>query len=372
MLLRESVALRADEVRAPSGWVDADVHVHTPNGLADVYPHMPLAWRRRFELKQGVSNTNPLTLRFIHPARMGLRADAISPDGAIPGSDPEFTRQDYLERFGIGHAILNSLEAAAFAVALAGPDEANVLCSAYNDYFLEHWAGADDRYRYAICVSPQDPMAAVAEIERLAGNPAVPAVYLPCTNILLGNRHYWPIYRAAQDAGLPILLHLSGAETVYQGGPIPAGGLPENFSERRAGYFQFAAVHLNSLVFSGALQKFPQLNFAFVEYGWSWLVPHLWKLDAVWRETRVEVPHLVEPPSRMLAGRVRFGTQPLDEPANRKHLDQLLAMLGTEWLLFCTDYPHWDGDEPANVIKVLDDTDAAAVMRANGERMFRL
>jgi predicted TIM-barrel fold metal-dependent hydrolase len=375
--MTQSVALPAvaDNQRGRSrldvGLVDGDVHLYTPAGLSDVFPHMPAAWRRRFELK-GAEQRNPLLLKIRHPTNGGLRRDAAARPGEVPCSDPEFTRFDYLDRYNVDYAISTSLEAAAYAVAIAGPDEAAVLCSAYNDYLIERWCEFDARYRYAICVSVQDPEQAAAEVRRLGAHRGVAAVYMPLQNTLVGSRMYYPIYRAALDFDLPILLHLSGTEGAYQGSSEPCGSNVDSFSERRAGYVQYALANVNSLAFSTVFKRFPALRFAFIEYGFSWLLTTLWRLDNTWKETRIETPWLTELPSQTLREHLRFGTQPIDQPPNPDYLYSILSMLGLDWLLFTTDYPHWDGDEPGSVLKKLSDEEMRRIMRDNAVWMFRL
>ena len=51
------------------------------------------------------------------------------------------------------------------------------------------------------------------EIERYAGDPRFVQVLLPTTaEYPLGNRKYWPIYAAAAEAGLPLVVHTGGLE----------------------------------------------------------------------------------------------------------------------------------------------------------------
>jgi predicted TIM-barrel fold metal-dependent hydrolase len=268
--------------------------------------------------------------------------------------------------------VSTSLEAAAFAVALAGPDEAAALCSAYNDYFLEQWCEYDRRFRYALCVSPQDPFQAATEVRRRGGHPGVAAVYLPWENLTVGDRKYEPIFEAAQDHDLPILLHLSGMEAVYQGAPSAPAGVPTTFAERRVGYPLFAWANLASIGFSNILVKFPRLRFIFVELGFTWVLPALWRMDSTWRATRIETPWITKLPSELLLDRVWFTTDNIDEPANPTDMYKLISILGADWLVFGSDYPHWDGDEPGLTLAGLEEADTRKVMQTNAERVFRL
>ncbi len=87
------------------------------------------------------------------------------------------------------------------------PDVAAIIASAYNDWLAETRLAADDRYRGTLVVGAQDPALAVKEIRRSAANLRFVAVLLPLTNILMGQRHYYPIYEAAAEFGLPITVH---------------------------------------------------------------------------------------------------------------------------------------------------------------------
>ena len=352
--------------------IDGDTHIHTRDGLRGLYPYMSEAWRGHFQLKRAETNLTPLPLKVQTPAVDPLREDAAEFPGAIPASNPDYVIKDHLERYGIDLMVSTSLEAGAFASALAGPDEAAALCSAYNDYFLEHWTEHDRRFRYAICVSPQDPIQAAAEIRRRGDHAGVAAVYLPWEYLGNGSRKYDPIYAAAQEYDLPILFHLSGMETVSQGAPMSPLGVPDTFAERRVDYPLFAWANLSNIAFSPVLKKFPRLRFIFVELGFTWLLPALWRLDSTWRATRLETPWVTAPPSELIRGRVFLTTDNIDEPNNPTDMYKLIDMLGDEWLVFGTDYPHWDGDEPGQTLTLLDEDSTRRVFQTNAESAFRL
>ena len=47
-----------------------------------------------------------------------------------------------------------------------------------------------------------------------------------------GQKRYWPIYRAASDAGLPVGIHTFG----FGGYPVSGGGCPSFYIERLANH----------------------------------------------------------------------------------------------------------------------------------------
>jgi uncharacterized protein len=227
------------------------------------------------------------------------------------------------------------------------PAEAAMLASAYNDCFAAEWLDTDSRLRLAMVVAPQDPHKARDEVLRFGRTRGVVAVWIPLTNILLGNPHFYPIYDAASELGLPVVIHPTGSACNYQGGESYAGGLPATYAERHVGFPQLGIANLPSLIFSGVFDRFPTLRLVFAEFGWTWLPSLLWRMDSTWKAFRSEVPWVKYEPSRYVRERVRFTTQPIDEPVDSSHLMQIVDMIeGKELLLFSSDYPHWDNDDP--------------------------
>ena len=69
-----------------------------------------------------------------------------------------------LDRFGIGLAICNPLTGGQVAVS---ESMGAAICSAVNDWIVEHWLNKEPRLRASIVVPAQAPLLAVEEIERL-------------------------------------------------------------------------------------------------------------------------------------------------------------------------------------------------------------
>jgi uncharacterized protein len=353
--------------------VDCDVHAYARAGLRDVLPYMTEPWRVRFELKGLDLNEDSMSYRFANPHKGGaLRRDAIPPTGGSPGSDPAFLVKDHVERYGIDIAILNNLQVLSLATVMAGPDESIVLCSAFNDYFLKEWMPFDSRFRYEIIVPSQDPQAAAAEIRRVGSHPAVVGILLPQLYMPLGNRYYYPIYEEAERLGLPIVVHPTSCEFQYQGATVGPAGWPESYSESYAAVPAVAWANLASIVFSGTFERFPTLKVIFVEFGFSWAVPALWRMDKAWEGCRFETPWVKRHPSDYVREHVRFATQPLDEPQKSSDLTALINMLGLQALLFSSDYPHWDGDTPGRVFQTLDADDKRRAFSENAQACFPL
>ena len=84
--------------------------------------------------------------------------------------------------------------------------------------------------------------------------------------------------------------------------------------------------------------------------GFAWAPPLAWRLDQAWKTLRSNVPHLKQLPSETMRHNIWWTTQPMEEPEPREHLRDTIEWMGWDRLLFASDYPHWDFDDPAHVL----------------------
>ena len=77
----------------------------------------------------------------------------------------------------------------------------------------------------------------------------------------------------------------------------------------------------------------------------------MWRMDQHFERFRDEVPHLKRRPSEYVREHFWFTTQPIDEPDEARHLRSLIEWVGVDRLLFSSDYPHWDFDDPRFAFK---------------------
>ena len=195
----------------------------------------------------------------------------------------------------------------------------------------------------------EDGRASAAEIESRAGDPNFAQVLLLTrTAEPLGRRRYWPIFEAAAAAGLPVGIHAFG----YGGTPVTGGGWPSYYIEEMVGHAQCQQAILASMVLEGVFERLPTLKVVLIEAGFAWLPALCWRLDKLWARMRDEVPHVKRPPSEYIKSQVWLTTQPMEEPEPRKHLLDAIDWIGWDRLLFATDYPHWDFDDPARALPV--------------------
>jgi len=184
--------------------------------------------------------------------------------------------------------------------------------------------------------------------------PGFVQVHIPLSNRLLGDRHHYPIFEAAERHALPVAVHPNAIDGIFRTGPSTAGGTPSYYAEWHTGLTQVFQANLISLVCQGVFERFPGLRVIMTEGGFAWLPDVLWRMDKNWRGLRDELPWLTRPPSEYVFDHVRFTTQPFIEPAKRAHVAQICDMIQADRvLLFSTDYPHWDFNDPVRALAAL-------------------
>jgi len=128
-----------------------------------------------------------------------------------------------------------------------------------------------------------------------------------------------------------------------------------------------------SFVFEGVFETFPELKLISVEAGFGWVPAFKWRLDKHWERLRSEVPHLKSKPSEYMERQVWFTTQPVEEPEQRAQMMDVLNWVGFDRLLFSTDYPHWDFDDPRFAFKsTLSEEQKRMVYLDNARHVFGL
>ena len=348
--------------------VDADIHPYA-SSFAELREFLPKPWRDQRWVDQ-VARTMHASIYVAPGEDRGMRADAIPPSGQPAGSDPEFVAEELFGRLGIDYGILLPLTVSG----MANPEQESALWSATNAWLEQRWLAspeAQGRYFGSIGVCSGRPDLAVAEIERWAGHPHfVQVMLLPQTRAPLGQHQFHPIYEAAERHGLPIAIHINRTPGPALLSPV---GYVSYYFEHHPHYSLLYAPHLVSFLMEGVFERFPSLRLVLVEGGFSWAAPVLWKLDRLWKEYPHEVQHVTRRPSEIALEHVRFTAQPFEEPENPRLLDAFLEWTHADrTLLFSSDYPHWDFDDPEFVTRRLPQGIRRRVLCENALELYGL
>jgi predicted TIM-barrel fold metal-dependent hydrolase len=179
------------------------------------------------------------------------------------------------------------------------------LCSAINEWQLAEFVSKENRVKASIQIPQDDAAAAVAEIERHAGNPGFAQIQLgSSTSEPIGRKRYWPIFEAAQRVGLPIGMHVGGSS----GHPRTGAGWPSFYNEARYDLIHGMQAQVASMVLEGVFERYPRVQVVLVEGGFAWGPSLGWRLDRLWSRMRDEVPHARRPPSEYMRQNLYFTT----------------------------------------------------------------
>ena len=121
----------------------------------------------------------------------------------------------------------------------------------------------------------------------------------------------------------------------------------------------------------GVFERYPKLKMVMIEAGFGWAPSLGWRLDKNFERLHSEVPHLKRKPSEYIRDHIWWTTQPMEDPERRDHLFQVIEWIGWDKLLFATDYPHWDFDEPSRVLPAgVSDANREAFYLGNAKKLY--
>jgi predicted TIM-barrel fold metal-dependent hydrolase len=354
---------------------DADIHLHELD--ADLAPYFELPWRRVLE-ESGLVREGPRAVR-------GERLFDVPGYSPLTAYDP--LRGDYPEaephRITSSEILLADLASRGVDAGLVFPgrllraaqstDDLYVanLMRAYNRYLAERWIDPKRGIYGAIMAANQTPDEAAAEIRNYADSPGFAAVYLPMSGNypLWGDRMYRPIFAAAEEVGLPVVLQ--GALTIHTVFPYQLHHLPTALAKQTLSQTTGAMANLVSLITTGVFARFPRLRIVVNDVGIAWLPSVADRLDHFYAYLREDVPELTRRPSEYIREQLYLTTHPIEDDA--RLFESSLAYLGADHLLFGSDWPHFDADEPDRIAELPLATEVKRqILVGNARQLFRL
>jgi predicted TIM-barrel fold metal-dependent hydrolase len=133
---------------------------------------------------------------------------------------------------------------------------------------------------------------------------------------------------------------------------------------------------LTSLMEHGTFEKFPELDFVFLEGGIGWIPFMMARLNRELAQFPHEVPMLEKTAEEYIKESCYFGTQPHGEFNDQTHMVNMLQSVGADSLMYTTDYPHHDFDHPNAIDKLLkrafDDEGREKVLSGNAIEVYDL
>jgi uncharacterized protein len=346
--------------------LDADVHVHEdPAELAE-YADAP--W------DVGLREIATVQERYLDLPGISPRAEYRVP---FPGGSNRrqvatsaAEMRHGLDALHVDQAVLFPDHLLSLAM-VRDPAFATTLARAYNRWLHERWLTEERSLKGALVIAPQNPQAGAEDIRRYAGAREFACVYLPASGlkILYGHEVYDPVYRAAAESGLPVVIH--SVEAIYPAFPFQLEQFRTSLAVHALAHPLSMVANLVSMLETGVPIRFPGLKIGFMEAGTGWVPFIANRLDKEYIERRREVPLLQERPSRTMR-RFFYGTQPIEEPERRADVVALFELFdGENQAMFASDWPHHDFDHPQHVFGLPFSPEARRkIMGLNASRFF--
>lgn len=322
--------------------VDADVHEISID-LTPVLEYLEEPYRSMLE--QSITTDEPLaqglgaSFNFdLDPTPHGLGQDVktTTPEGLAA----------FMDRFNTDYLLLHGHQLGS---AASQPDEdySAALCSATNDYILDHFLDKNEGFKSGIRIPSRNVDAAVEEIHRLADEEDMVSIHLSPPKLEhLGNDTYEPIWEAASEVGMPVDYHIGYVECPWTG--AFGGQSLHSAVEHMSAISQQMIGLVPEMIFNGVVERYPDVNHIFLEQGITWIPWMMGRLDKNYERRKHMLPELSKKPSEQLHDNFWFGTQPIEDmTVTQASLYRILEMIDAENLLmYSSDFPHFDFDYP--------------------------
>ena len=351
--------------------IDADAHVNED----------PLAWTELAEAHPGWLSAGRSAGKWVaeigsklYPTQEGPGCgvpidSATSPACAAGAADLDQRLAD-MDAEGIDVQVLFG----GLIIGLTSYDDAGFaldVARAYNDWLLTKVCGHDPMRLKGVATVPlQDVKRSIGEVQRAASAGAVAITIPPVVGEQnLDDPALLPFFEACADADLAVAVHSAPGMNLE----LPGAGRFANYAQVHALSFPVdQMVAFTALAMGGVLDRLPTLRAAFLESGTGWVPYFVHRVHEHFEKRPELLPAMKTDPRELLARGQCFFSFEAEEPL----LEMCVEQLGDGWLVYASDYPHWDSDFPGTVEEVRRQTTklGAAVtdklLGANAARLY--
>lgn len=339
--------------------IDAELHVMEPVDLWQRYIDPEFKSRAPYRMNQGKWDIRTVVEGEVMASMTDYNWPAMSEaeDSALGERYAEEIAVNFdpasqvraMDKEGLDLAVLYPTSG-MYITAKNGMDPrfAEAACRAYNNWLYDYIQEADPKRMFgAAALSPHDVETAIAEARRAVKDLGFKAVFLRPN--MYNNRpwhdsHYDPLWDTVQDLNVPVGFH----ETT--GSRMPATGADRFPDDLGIAHIATHSVEqmmaCMDIIMGGVMERFPTLNFAFLEGQCGWLPFWLDRMDDhyEWRHPYGEMQHLKIKPSEYFQ-RQGYAAVECDE----EFVSHVVEAIGDERLVTTSDYPHGDAKYPESI-----------------------
>jgi hypothetical protein len=244
----------------------------------------------------------------------------------------------------------------------------------YNEW-LADWCRRSRGRLFGVAVAPIEYVDESIKILRESRDLGLVAMLIPpaLATRNLDHEDLDPFYAAAQEIDMPLGVH--GAPGLH----MPKIGVDrfDNYIQVHCVSFPFDQMAaMTALVSGGVFDRFPRLRVAFLEAGVGWVPYFIDRLHEHYEKrgdwVRGGKGWQRDPREYVEAGNIYVSCEP-EEPI----LPGVIDVLGDDFIMYASDYPHWDGDWPESTSHLrtrsdLSESSRAKIAGENARRFYSL
>ena len=302
--------------------------------------------------------------------------DPIGYEDMVRGCyDPEQRAKDFLSNGICASVAFPTLAGFGGELFLQFQDKdlAGACVEAYNNFILDEWcqAGPKGMHVPMIIGKTWDPEATAKEIQRCVkkGARAIAWMENPYGYNLptYWTDHWDPVWRAAQEADIPVCMHIGTGN----GANMPSPGAPDTLYIALS-YINAMSASVN-LAMSPVCRKFDKLKLVFSEGGIGWLPAAMERADFQWVKHGAWTKLTGTLPSEIIRRNMYFCM--IQEPWGFR-TPSVREAIGEDHIFWECDFPHADTPWPNTQVaakEMFDGVDSVAVEKAtykNAEKIF--
>jgi uncharacterized protein len=208
---------------------------------------------------------------------------------------------------------------------------------AYNDWLYDYMKPAPGRLFGLGAIQLRDLDWAIEEMHRVKEMGFV-GLCTPCTappDKPFSDAFYEPFWTAAEEAGMPLAMHIFSSATPNHGLPnVPGANSP-------LAYIGMEVTIIN-LIVSGVCERHPGLKFVVTEFETGWIGNFLRRTDHTWYRHGGKIGGATLPRKPSDYWHQNFIATFEDDPIGVRTID----FIGAENLMWGSDYPHGDSIFP--------------------------
>ncbi len=265
-------------------------------------------------------------------------------DGGKGGYDPQ-ARIAAMEYMGVDISFLYPTTGLwMLSIDTMQPQLAGALTRAYNNWLRDFCSSDPEKLRGVGAINLHEPQEMIPELHRIVDF-GWQAIFLrpnPVKGRVLSDPIYEAFWRECERLNIAVAIHEGTHSRLPTTG---ADRFNSRFALHACSHPMEQMMAMLALLEGGVMERHPKIRFAFLEAGCGWLPYWLWRLDQEYENLSWEVKQNVKMlPSEYFRRQCFVGIEP-SEP----YLPQLIEFIGTDNLLFGSDYPHIDHNP--NIVK---------------------